>query len=286
MARRTKPTVWEDIRIMNPKLLISATAATFLLSASALAQMPAPAQGTAQGTTQGVVQGTGQVGMALPGAAPAPQAQATQGDSDHDAMIGHLAVGFLGRRNMRIGNDQAGATPAFATIDAPVIGIRYWIDQLLGLDLGLGFVSSSGSTTVLNTSTDKPHALAAILHGGVPLSLVSAKHYSFQIVPEINVGLATGGETPGPGVDVTYSGFHLDLGARAGGEIHFGFMGIPQLALQGSVGIAVAIDSTTSTNNTAGIETSASNSDLTIGTSVHDNPWNIFTSNVAALYYF
>lgn len=257
---------------MNPKLSISAMAATFFLSASAFAQAQA--------------QGTGQVGMALPGAAPAPQAQATQGDSDHDAMIGHLAVGFLGRRNMRIGNDPAGNAPTFDNVDAPVIGIRYWIDQMLGLDLGLGFTSQSGSTEILNASVDKAHRLAAILHGGVPLSLVSAKHYSFQIVPEVNVGFATGGETPLPGTDVTYSGFHLDLGARAGAEIHFGFMGIPQLALQGSIGVAVAIDSTTSTNNTAGIEQSASNNDLTIGTSVHDNPWNIFTSNVAALYYF
>src|SRR6185436_9640474 len=137
-ARPYQPTVWEDIRIMNPKLSISAMAATFFLSASAFAQMQA--------------QGTGQVGMALPEAAPAPQAQATQGDSDHDAMIGHLAVGFLGRRNMRIGNDPAGNAPTYDNVDAPVIGIRYWIDQMLGLDLGLGFTSQSGSTEILNAS--------------------------------------------------------------------------------------------------------------------------------------
>jgi hypothetical protein len=31
---------------------------------------------------------------------------------------------------------------------------------------------------------------------------------------------------------------------------------------------------------------SASLSEVAFGTSVQDNPWNIFTSNVAALYYF
>jgi len=258
---------------MNPKLLISATAATFCLSATAFAQMQA--------------QGTGQVGMALPGAAPAPAAQVAQGDSDHDAMIGHLALGYLGRRNMLIGNDPAGVDPlAAATIEAPVIGMRYWIDQLLGLDLGVGFSSTSGTIEANNTSVDKASYLAAIIHGGVPLSLVSGKHYSFQIVPELNVGIATGSATPQAGEEVTFSGFHLDLGARAGSEIHFGFMGIPQLSLQGSIGVGVAIDNTKSTDNLNGIESSASNSDTTIATSVHDNPWNIFTSNVAALYYF
>lgn len=278
---------------MNPKLSISAMAATFLLSASAFAQMQpqGPTQGTAAtGTaaTGTAATGTGQVGMALPGAAPAQQAQVTQGDSDHDAMIGHIALGYLGRRNMLIGNDATGAAvPATTTaIDAPVIGIRYWVDQLLGLDLGLGFSSTSGSVTANNTSVDKPHFLAAILHGGVPLSLASSKHFSFQIVPELNVGIATGGASGGNGVDITYSGFHLDLGARAGAEIHFGFMGIPQLSLQGSVGLGVAIDNTKSANNTNGIEVSVADSNTTIKTSVFDNPWNIFTTNVAALYYF
>jgi hypothetical protein len=257
---------------MNPKLLISATAATFFLSATAFAQMQA--------------QGQGQVGMALPGAAPAPAAQVTQGDSDHDAMIGHVGFGFLGRRNMQIADSDAAGAPIERPIEAPVIGMRYWIDQLLGLDLGVGFSSSSGTVEANNTSVDKANYLAAIIHGGVPLSLVSGKHYSFQIVPELNVGIATGSVTPQPGEEITYSGFHLDLGARVGSEIHFGFMGLPQLALQGSVGVGLAVDNTKWTDNLNGIETSVSDSDTTIGTSVQNSPWNIFTSNVAALYYF
>jgi hypothetical protein len=35
---------------------------------------------------------------------------------------------------------------------------------------------------------------------------------------------------------------------------------------------------------TDGVDNSTSN--MSIGTTVGDNPWNIFTSNVAALYYF
>jgi hypothetical protein len=63
-------------------------------------------------------------------------------------------------------------------------------------------------------------------------------------------------------------------------------MGIPQLALQGSVGVGLAVDNTKWTDNLNGIETSVSDSDTTISTSVQNSPWGIFTSNVAALYYF
>jgi hypothetical protein len=82
---------------------------------------------------------------------------------------------------------------------------------------------------------------------------------------------------------VSGSGFHLDIGARAGAEIHFGFIDIPQLSLQGSVGAAFAIDSV-GFEDVAGEEYDASFT--SIGTTLQDNPWNIFTSNVAAIYYF
>jgi hypothetical protein len=72
----------------------------------------------------------------------------------------------------------------------------------------------------------------------------------------------------------------LDLGARAGSEIHFGFMGIPQLSLQGSVGVRLNM------NSTSGDPGDNSTSHFDLATTVGDNPWNIFTSNVAALYYF
>jgi hypothetical protein len=42
------------------------------------------------------------------------------------------------------------------------------------------------------------------------------------------------------------------------------------------------MDSTSTDNGT--VETSTSR--FTLNTTVGDNPWNIFTSNVAALYYF
>jgi hypothetical protein len=119
-----------------------------------------------------------------------------------------------------------------------------------------------------------------MLHGGVPLSLASAGHFSFQIVPEMNVGLAS--QSPDD-TDTSLSGFHFDVGARAGAEIHFGFIGVPQLSLQGSVGVRMNVDST---KYSPEMGDDVSTSHFSWSTTVGDNPWNIFTSNVAALYYF
>jgi len=56
-------------------------------------------------------------------------------------------------------------------------------------------------------------------------------------VPEGTIAFANGTiKSPPAGTatvpDQELRGFKLDLGARAGAEIHFGFIGIPQLSLQ------------------------------------------------------
>lgn len=227
---------------------------------------PAPATATADASTSG----SAQVGMTLPGAA--PQAAAVAGNSDHDAVVGRLAVGYLGRTNIAV---QGGGN-----IPVPVVGVRYWLSDMLGIDAGVGFGFGGSSTTAGDgTSTDGPSVHGFMLHGGVPLSLASAGHFSFQVVPELNLGFAGASQTV-MGVDQSVSGFHLDIGARAGAEIHFGFINVPQLALQGGVGLRMNVNSTGSDPGDAGT------SNWSIGTNVGDNPWNIFTSNVAALYYF
>jgi hypothetical protein len=233
-------------------------------AAAAPAAPPQPATADASASTSG----SAQVGMALPGAA--PQAAAVAGNSDHDAVVGRLAVGYLGRSGVTI---QGGAV-----VQAPVVGVRYWLSDMLGIDAGLGFGFNSGSTETAGVSVDNPSTRAFILHGGVPLSLASAGHFSFQVVPELNLGFA-GSSTTVAGMDQSTSGFHLDVGARAGAEIHFGFINVPQLSLQGSVGLRMNVDSTGSDPANNG------SSNFSFGTTVGDNPWNIFTSNVAALYY-
>ena len=82
------------------------------------------------------------------------------------------------------------------------------------------------------------------------------------------------------------SGFQLDIGARAGAEIHFGFIDIPQLSLQASVGLLFTLQNAKTTVEAPGGDTETTQSATLLRTASFDNPWNIFTSNVAALYYF
>jgi hypothetical protein len=250
-------------------------------AAEAPATPPAPAPAPATADASASTSGSTQVGMALPGAA--PQAAAVAGSSDHDAVVGRLAVGYLGRSGLTIGSDAMGGTQA--TIAAPVIGVRYWLSDFMGIDAGLGFATASSSAESGDVEADLPGETVFILHGGVPLSLASAGHFSFQIVPELNVGFAGRSDDPdddGPAEEIKQGGFHLDVGARAGAEIHFGFIGVPQLSLQGNVGLRLNMESTSFEQGMVDVSTSS----FGIGTTVGDNPWNIFTSNVAALYYF
>lgn len=219
---------------------------------------------------------------------------------DHDQVVGRFGVGFMGRRDVAI------ATPALlpagagqpidveggrATVNtqAPVIGVRYWLSEMLGIDAGIGLGFRGGSLDV-NDPTDPMRSddiqgfTTFILHGGVPLALVNEGHFSFQVVPELNVGIARSDTNFGV-AKVDLEGTHFDFGARAGAEIHFGFIDVPQLALQAGVGLRFALDKTRATLQTDPSQSSEA-STFEFGTSVGSNPWNIFTTNVAALYYF
>lgn len=239
--------------------------------AAASAPEPEPA---AVAETSGSEQGVG-----LPSAAPAP------GDSDHSKMVGRFAVGYLGTQTMRVGNVD-GAGGFNGTVTAPVIGGRYWLDNMVGIDAGIGFLLSSGSTEVAGTSTDKAGVTAFILHGGVPLSLADSGHFSFQIIPEANIGFAGTGDTLAGPNELSGSGFLLNVGARAGAEIQFGFIGIPELSLTGSVGLFLTHSSSSVTSKVGGTETDSSDTNFSIATTLGPDPWDLFTGSISALYYF
>lgn len=242
------------------------------------------------------------VGVSLPGAsqpaAAAPAAAATPGTSDHAQMVGRLAVGYFGIATMGAGTNLAAGsndTAYLVTGPAPVVGVRYWIDPMIGIDAGLGISMVGGTidTGVVNTPDVKRNSFTAFLiHGGVPLALASADHFTFEVIPEVNVGFGSAKDDPnGAATDGErkHSGFHFDLGARIGAEIHFGFIKLPQLSLVGSVGLRFDSDSGSTTDSTpaapaADVKSSSSRSEF--HTTVGSNPWAIFTDNIAALYYF
>jgi len=218
--------------------------------------------------------------------------------TDHEKFVGHFAIGYLGLTNLQLGNGNV-TNVAQETLPAPVIGGRYWVNKLLGIDVGLGFGLSSSSTEQENPgganatiTNDGPSALGLGIHGGVPLALATGKHYTFEAIPELNVGFTTrtvkSNVPTNPPPDLKQSGFRLDIGARVGAEVHFGFIGVPELALQATVGLLfqrqVWHASRDAFANTP--QQSSSRSSTGLGTTVQSDPWALFVNNISALYYF
>ena len=210
-------------------------------------------------------------------AAPVTTAEPT----DHSRFVGDFAIGFRGVQALNLPDGAGGV----ATVNAPVIGGRYWLDSGMGIDAGIGFAFASASTTQevgdQSTDTDNPQPAAFILHGGVPFALADSQYFVFELIPELNVGFA--GNTINDD-DLKLRGFRLDIGARAGAEVHFGFIDIPQLSLQAGIGVSLAYNSLSATSEAA--NTSTSSSTTSFGTNVGNDPWDIFTSSISALYYF
>jgi hypothetical protein len=203
------------------------------------------------------------------------------GPTDHSQFAGDFAIGFLGVAGLNVAGLDID-TPI--NVSAPVIGGRYWLDEGMGIDAGIGFALGGASTTVddgagTTTTTDALQPAAFILHGGVPFALADSQYFVFELIPELNVGF--GGDTVG---NTRFRGFHLDIGARAGAEVHFGFIDIPQLSLQAGIGVNFAYDRISITNTETDASTSQSSS--AFRTTVGNDPWDIFVSSVSALYYF
>lgn len=230
------------------------------------------------------------------------------GTSDHQKVVGKLGVMYFGVTEQPIAtstdpvaNQQAALGVGRASVQTPIIGVRYWLQERMGLDLGVGLNFFSSATTVkannVEVTTDGPAVMAFMLHGGVPLVFAHGKHYKFLLVPELNAGYATQtvaaqGIAPGQPVpaDVHRSGFRLDVGARIGTEIQFGFIGVPELALQASVGLNFRHRVWSASQDAAApatpAESSASSHQTDFGTTVQADPWALFVNNVSAIYYF
>jgi hypothetical protein len=242
--------------------------------------------------------------MTLPGAAPARTAPA--GESDHDGVIGTFGIGFLGvvvlpglpttnlgatglpvgcagTDGINCSFSPVGGNVGVGTVPAPVIGARYWISDLLGIDAGLGVGIYTLGGSQPGGNLNRPSYNAFVLHGGVPLALASSGHFAFEVIPEMNIGFTNWSQDVQGGPSVSGNGFHFDIGARAGAEIQFGFIGIPKLALQGTVGLRFLTESTKFDAGPAG---TFKLSQTGIATTVQGDPWNIFTGNITALYYF
>lgn len=232
-------------------------------------------------------EGDGDGGGEKPKPKPKPEAKSesksedSTGD-DHAGVVGRLGIGYFGEFDIPIG---AGAGGAAFTGKTQVIGVRYWLSEGLGLDLGLGLLITSSSVSSGGTSVNNATPTGFALKAGLPLKMFGSKHYLFFIDPQLNLGYGSVTQSGGAGApDTGNNGFRIRVGATAGAEIQFGFIGIPQLALDASVGLY--LDYATSTTSPPSPAASTTLSNLVLATDSFTNPWNIFTTNVAARYYF
>ncbi len=59
-------------------------------------------------------------------------------DSDHAGVVGHLGVGFMGVQNLPVATID-GSGIGIDQVNAPSVGLRYWLSETLGLDVAVGF---------------------------------------------------------------------------------------------------------------------------------------------------
>jgi hypothetical protein len=282
-----------------------------------------PAVARAQDTTQGAAPVPSPAPPPAPPAPPAPPPPAATttpptsgaaGDAreeraeedattDHDRLVRRFGVTYFDITDLPIANslqDPGNGNPATppaggitsSTVSAPIVGVRYWLQRTIGIDVGVGLGLAGGSTQAVqgttSTTVDKTSTTGFALHGGVPLAFAQGRHYAFLVIPELTVGFTSAtfkppsgmGNNTGPEQDL--SGFLFDVGARVGAEVYFGFIGIPQLALQATLGLSYR----RSTFKWSSGNNSASDGTNTFGTNVQADPWAIFKDAISATYYF
>jgi hypothetical protein len=222
-------------------------------------------------------------GPPLPAAPPpaevsvAPPPAAPRIESDFDVEQRRWALGYAGVSSVPTGS---------GTITVPAVGLRYWVSPSTGVDVALGVGWTGGSTETAGMSTDKNSIFGILFQGGVPFVLSTHRHVNFEVGPYLTVGYgrtSSGGMTAtGYMPETDFKGLRLDVGARAGFEVFFGFIGIPELALSATIG--AQLEYLRNAQSSGGVDSSDTTTSLS--TTVQNSPWDIFAGSVAARYYF
>jgi hypothetical protein len=273
---------------MRPSSIVRPLAAALALTAATAEAQVKPAKATAPAPT------TTPEPPLPPPPAPAPAAAparvAARDESDGARAMGTWALVVFNTQPFEFPN-TGGSAPLPLTIYT--LGLRRWTTEPLGpfrnwgFDLGVGFNYTKSSVTQPQTgtltTTDGPSTKGFGLHAGLPLAISLHKHAVFELVPEADVIWAKESIPALTGnVVTTYDGWSARLGAKAGFEIFFGFIGIPQLAIEASLGAYFKYDSVASTIGP--IERSTRG--WGISTLRGNEPWSIFSGAVAAMYHF
>jgi hypothetical protein len=217
--------------------------------------------------------------------------KADDGKTDHQNVVGGFGVGLLSA--VELNPLLPGAAYPEASLVVPVLGMRTWLSEGFGFEVGLGFNTTSGERADdISDREDVPDPTiwGLALHLGVPLSFYNDEHYKFLLLPELNFGMSFGATEDDPNIDgdqaVRQRARLVGGGLRAGAEIHFGMIDLPMLALTGTVGVRVNYHDSSVEAAENGIVVTRVRSGVAASTSSFNDPWDVFVSSIAALYYF
>ena len=217
-------------------------------------------------------------------AADLPPPRETRVETDGEKAVGLWGLAYFGAQTFRFGDFNGSPN----NVDVYTLGVRHWIPGApgtvhnWGIDAGVGLALSdiSHEAVVAGTPvTYKASARGLSLHAGLPVTLARARHLNFIALPEVDLLYATGNnDYPGP-TRTKWTGSGVGLGARAGFELFFGFLGMDRFALQGTLGAALRFSSMKSKLGA----TELKDSTWRLGT---DRPLGFIVGNIAAIYYY
>jgi hypothetical protein len=225
--------------------------------------------------------------VVTPKTLPARPALAVETPTARDRLLGTWGFGFLGTEQVLLAATGAGSNgERIEYSSVPVLGVRWWTPwRRLGLEAGLGaMVSTAHATTGTNVVANGPSSFELLAHVSAPLVISSTTNTILFVAPEARVGLSwidSGGI--GAGV-VTATTLHFNV--KAGLEIFFTFLGLPNLSLEAGVRAGLAHEVRNYWVNTATSSLLVSTQLTRFSTSLVANPWDLFTGSLAARYYF
>jgi hypothetical protein len=243
---------------------------------------------------------TAAIAALLAAGAPHP-ARCSDGDppasvSDPASASGRIGVGFYGVQAFTFPGAPGAQT---ASVPFATIGARYWLPggggglaRAIGIDLGAGVGFAGGSVRdASGVTSDLPSQSAFGLHLGLPLAVAEWRHAAFVVVPELTFVRAVATTRAAGLPDTHLTGNAYDVGARAGLEVFFGFIGVPQLSVEMTLGLGFTYVRATARAGD-GPETAASA--FFSGTAVFNDPFSYRSSFAplslgggwAAHYYF
>ncbi|MFO0595149.1 MAG: hypothetical protein U0228_07590 [Myxococcaceae bacterium] len=215
--------------------------------------------------------------------------------SARDRRLGSLGIGFLGTANVFKAQPDnlvgpLGQLTVVQRTTVPILGVRFWMKQWrLGLEAGVGaMVSGSYSDAPVMPGGqlgEGPATTELLLHLSVPIALASTQHVILFIAPEFRGGFSRF-QPDASGAGVVTAGTY-DVSAKVGAEIFFSFLGLDNLSIEAGVRLGVVHEARyVVTSLPLQPVNTAVSSQTRFSTSLIANPWDLFTSTLAAKYYF